>query len=155
MRALIQRVKEASVTADGEFSGAIKQGLLVLLGVAPEDDAEIGAFLAERCATLRIFEDEAGKMNRSLLDIKGSMLVVSQFTLFADTTQGRRPYFGNAAPPQLADELYENFKEDAAKFVPVACGKFGADMQVTLCNDGPVTIMLEAVRNASGKISLI
>lgn len=155
MRALIQRVKEASVTADGEFSGAIKQGLLVLLGVAPEDDAEIGAFLAERCATLRIFEDEAGKMNRSLLDIKGSMLVVSQFTLFADTTQGRRPYFGNAAPPQLADELYENFKADAAKFVPVACGKFGADMQVTLCNDGPVTIMLEAVRNASGKISLI
>ncbi|MBE6375242.1 MAG: D-tyrosyl-tRNA(Tyr) deacylase [Lentisphaerae bacterium] len=155
MRALIQRVKEASVTADGEFSGAIKQGLLVLLGVAPEDDAEIGAFLAERCATLRIFEDEAGKMNRSLLDIKGSMLVVSQFTLFADTTQGRRPYFGNAAPPQLADELYEKFKADAAKFVPVACGKFGADMQVTLCNDGPVTIMLEAIRNASGKISLI
>lgn len=155
MRALIQRVKEASVTADGEFSGAIKQGLLVLLGVAPEDDTEIGAFLAERCATLRIFEDEAGKMNRSLLDIKGSMLVVSQFTLFADTTQGRRPYFGNAAPPQLADELYENFKAAAAKFVPVACGKFGADMQVTLCNDGPVTIMLEAVRNASGKISLI
>lgn len=155
MRALIQRVKEASVTADGEFSGAIKQGLLVLLGVAPEDDAEIGAFLAERCATLRIFEDEAGKMNRSLLDINGSMLVVSQFTLFADTTQGRRPYFGNAAPPQLADELYEKFKADAAKFVPVACGKFGADMQVTLCNDGPVTIMLEAIRNASGKISLI
>ena len=155
MRALIQRVKEASVTADGEFSGAINQGLFVLLGVAPEDDAEIGAFLAERCATLRIFEDEAGKMNRSLLDVKGSMLVVSQFTLFADTTQGRRPYFGNAAPPQLADELYEKFKADAAKFVPVECGKFGADMQVTLCNDGPVTIMLEAIRNASGKISLI
>ena len=143
MRALIQRVKEASVTANGEFSGAIKQGLLVLLGVAPEDDAEIGAFLAERCATLRIFEDEAGKMNRSLLDIKGSMLVVSQFTLFADTTQGRRPYFGNAAPPQLADELYEKFKADAANFVPVACGKFGADMQVTLCNDGPVTIIID------------
>ena len=155
MRALIQRVKEASVIADGEFSGSIQQGLLVLLGVAPEDDAEIGAYLAERCATLRIFEDDAGKMNRSLLDVNGSMLVVSQFTLFADTTQGRRPYFGNAAPPVLADELYEKFKADAAKFVPVACGKFGADMQVSLCNDGPVTIMLEAIRNDSGKITLI
>ncbi len=155
MRALIQRVRQAEVIADGEFSGAIGQGLMVLLGVAPEDDGEIAAFLAERCATLRIFEDEAGKMNRSLLDMKGSMLVVSQFTLFADTTQGRRPYFGNAAPPVLADELYEKFKRDAAEFVPVECGKFGADMQVTLCNDGPVTIMLEAKRNASGKISLI
>lgn len=155
MRALIQRVKEASVVADGEFTGSIGQGLLVLQGVAPEDDAEIGAYLAERCAMLRIFEDEAGKMNRSLLDVKGSMLIVSQFTLFADTTQGRRPYFGNAAPPQLADELYEKFKAEAAKFVPVSCGKFGADMQVSLCNDGPVTIMLEARRNESGKITLI
>ena len=155
MRALIQRVKEASVIADGEFTGSIKQGLLVLLGVAPEDDEAVGAYLAERCATLRIFEDDAGKMNKSLLDVQGSMLVISQFTLFADTTQGRRPYFGNAAPPQLADELYEKFKAEAAKFVPVECGKFGADMQVSLCNDGPVTIMLEAVRNASGKITLI
>ena len=141
MRALIQRVKEASVIADGEATGSIGQGLLVLL--------------AERCATLRIFEDENGKMNRSLLDISGSMLVISQFTLFADTTQGRRPYFGNAAPPDLADELYEKFKGFAAGFVPVQCGKFGADMQVSLCNDGPVTIMLEAIRNASGKITLI
>lgn len=155
MRALIQRVKTASVIADGEFSGSIGQGLLVLLGVAPEDDAEIGAYLAERCASLRIFEDDAGKINRSLLDVNGSMLVVSQFTLFADTTQGRRPYFGNAAPPELADELYEKFKMEAKKFVPVECGKFGADMQVSLCNDGPVTIMLEAKRNASGKIGLI
>lgn len=155
MRALIQRVNGASVTADGEFSGRIGIGLLVLLGVAPEDDGEIAAFLAERCVTLRIFEDEAGKMNRSLLDVKGSMLVVSQFTLFADTTQGRRPYFGNAAPPALADELYEKFKRDAAGFVPVECGKFGADMQVSLCNDGPVTIMLEAKRNAAGRITLI
>ena len=82
------------------------------------------------------------------------MLVVSQFTLFADTTQGRRPYFGNAAAPELAEHLYECFKRDAAAFVPVQCGRFGADMQVSLCNDGPVTIMLEAVRNESGKISL-
>ena len=155
MRALIQRVKEASVVADGEFAGSIGSGLLVLLGVAPQDDGEIAAFLAERCVTLRIFEDDAGKMNRSLADISGSMLVVSQFTLFADTTQGRRPYFGNAAAPGLADELYEKFKADAARFVPVECGKFGADMQVSLCNDGPVTIMLEACRNASGKITLI
>lgn len=155
MRALIQRVKEASVIADGEATGSIGQGLLVLLGVAPGDDSEIAAYLAERCATLRIFEDENGKMNRSLLDISGSMLVISQFTLFADTTQGRRPYFGNAAPPDLADELYEKFKGFAAGFVPVQCGKFGADMQVSLCNDGPVTIMLEAIRNASGKITLI
>ena len=155
MRALIQRVSNASVVADGELTGSIGEGLLVLLGVAPGDDSEIAAYLAERCATLRIFEDDAGKMNKSLLDVQGSMLVISQFTLFADTTQGRRPYFGNAAPPQLADELYEKFKAEAAKFVPVECGKFGADMQVSLCNDGPVTIMLEAVRNASGKITLI
>ena len=155
MRALIQRVTQAEVIADGVFSGKIGEGLLVLLGVAPEDDGEISAFLAERCATLRIFEDEAGKMNRSLLDISGSMLVVSQFTLFADTTQGRRPYFGNAAPPALADELYEKFKRDAATFVPVECGKFGADMQVSLCNNGPVTIMLEAKRNDSGRIVLV
>ena len=155
MRALIQRVSQASVVADGELTGSIGAGLLVLLGVAPGDDGEIAAFLAERCAALRIFEDEAGKMNRSLIDIGGQMLVVSQFTLFADTTQGRRPYFGNAAPPELADELYEKFKAAAAGSVPVACGKFGADMQVSLCNDGPVTIMLDAVRNASGRIALI
>ncbi len=155
MRALIQRVKNASVVAEGELTGSIGQGLLVLLGVAPGDDSEIAAYLAQRCAALRIFEDENGKMNRSLLDVSGSMLVISQFTLFADTTQGRRPYFGNAAPPALADELYEKFKESAAESVPVECGKFGSDMQVTLCNDGPVTIMLEAIRNDSGRITLI
>lgn len=155
MKALLQRVKEASVVADGEFCGKIGAGLLVLLGVAPEDDGEIAAFLADRCAALRIFEDDAGKMNRSLIDIGGEMLVISQFTLFADTTQGRRPYFGNAALPEPAEKLYEKFKQDAAAFVPVKCGKFGADMQVSLCNDGPVTIMLEARRNPSGKISLL
>lgn len=155
MRALIQRVKHASVVADGVLTGKIGSGLLVLLGVAPEDDGDIAAYLAERCATLRIFEDDAGKMNRSLTDENGSMLVISQFTLFADTTQGRRPYFGNAAAPELADELYEKFKADAAEFVPVQCGVFGADMQVELCNDGPVTIMLEAKRNDSGRIVLV
>ena len=155
MRALIQRVKHASVVADGELTGSIGHGLLVLLGVAPGDDSEIAEYLAQRCTGLRIFEDENGKMNRSLLDVSGSMLVISQFTLFADTTQGRRPYFGNAAPPALADELYEKFKKFAAGSVPVECGKFGSDMQVSLCNDGPVTIMLEAIRNDSGKITLI
>ena len=154
MRALIQRVKEAQVRVDGDIIGSIGPGLLVLLGVAPEDDEQIGAYLADRCAGLRIFEDENGKMNRSLTDVNGAMLVISQFTLFADTTQGRRPYFGNAAPPELAERLYESFKRDAAGAVPVQCGSFGADMQVSLCNDGPVTIMLEAVRNESGKITL-
>ena len=154
MKALIQRVTHAEVAVDGKVIGTIGQGLLVLLGVAPEDDAETGAYLADRCAGLRIFEDENGKMNRSLIDVGGAMLVISQFTLFADTTQGRRPYFGNAASPELANELYESFKRDAAKLVPVECGSFGADMQVSLCNDGPVTIMLEAVRGESGKITL-
>ncbi|MBQ9804767.1 MAG: D-tyrosyl-tRNA(Tyr) deacylase [Lentisphaeria bacterium] len=154
MRALIQRVKEAQVRVGGDIIGSIGPGLLVLLGVAPEDDEQIGAYLADRCAGLRIFEDENGKMNRSLTDVNGAMLVISQFTLFADTTQGRRPYFGNAAPPDLAERLYESFKRDAAGAVPVQCGSFGADMQVSLCNDGPVTIMLEAVRNESGKITL-
>ena len=155
MRAVLTRVKSASVTIDGNRVGEIGKGFLILLGVGPADTREDVRYLAEKALSLRIFEDEAGKMNRSLLDVKGSMLIVSQFTLFADTTQGRRPYFGNAAPPQLADELYEKFKAEAAKFVPVACGKFGADMQVSLCNDGPVTIMLEAIRNDAGKITLI
>jgi len=155
MKALIQRVKEAQVRVDGEVIGSIGQGLLVLLGVAPDDDEQIGAYLADRCVGLRIFEDENGKMNRSLTDVNGEMLVISQFTLFADTTQGRRPYFGNAAPPELAERLYECFKRDAAALVPVGCGSFGADMQVSLCNDGPVTIMLEAVRNESGKVTLM
>ena len=154
MKALIQRVRHASVEIDGVVAGEIGQGLLVLLGVAPDDDAAIGEYLADRCAGLRIFEDEQGKMNRALTDVGGAMLVISQFTLFADTTQGRRPYFGNAAPPELANDLYEKFKASAAKFVPVECGRFGADMQVSLCNDGPVTIMLEACRNENGKITL-
>ena len=156
MRALIQRVSHARVSVGGEITGHIdKDGILILLGVTHSDTVEDVKYLARRAVNLRIFHDDEGKMNRSLLDIGGAALVVSQFTLFADTTQGRRPYFGNAAPPALADELYEKFKRDAAEFVPVECGKFGADMQVTLCNDGPVTIMLEAKRNASGKITLV
>ena len=155
MRALIQRVRRAAVVIDGATAGEIGPGLLVFLGVAPGDDAEVAAYLADRCAGLRIFEDEAGRMNRSLADVGGGMLVVSQFTLFADATQGRRPYFGNAAPPELAEKLYEVFKAEVAKLVPMQCGRFGADMQVTLCNDGPVTILLEALRNTNGKIALV
>ena len=154
MRAVIQRVKEASVSVEGKCVGRIGPGALVFLGVAPEDDGQTAAFLAERCATLRIFEDEAGKMNRSLVDIGGRMLVISQFTLFADVSQGRRPYFGNAAAPGPAEKLYEEFKRCAARLVPVECGVFAADMQVSLCNDGPVTILLEAERNAAGKLFL-
>lgn len=154
MRALIQRVRHAAVTVDGATVGSIGHGLLVFLGVAPEDDGEIAAYLADRCAGLRIFEDDAGRMNRSLTDVGGAMLVISQFTLFADATQGRRPYFGNAAPPELAERLYEVFQREAGKLAAVECGRFGADMRVTLCNDGPVTILLEAVRNSSGRVGL-
>ena len=155
MRAVLTRVRSASVEIGGSVKGQIGKGFLVLLGVHADDTEKEAVKIADKICKLRIFEDENGKMNRSLLDISGSMLVISQFTLFADTTQGRRPYFGNAAPPDLADGLYEKFKGFAAGFVPVQCGKFGADMQVSLCNDGPVTIMLEAIRNASGKITLI
>ena len=154
MRALIQRVKSASVTVDGECVGAIGAGLLVLLGVAPGDDEAVADFLAGRCAGLRIFEDDAGRMNRSLTDVGGEMLVVSQFTLFADVTQGRRPYFGNAAAPEKAERLYDRFRKAAGGFVPVQSGIFAADMQVSLCNDGPVTLLLEAEYNASGKLFL-
>ena len=145
MRALIQRVREASVVADGEFTGKIGQGLLVLLGVAPQDDGEIAAFLADRCAGLRIFEDEAGKMNRSLLDVGGEALIISQFTLYGDTTQGRRPFFGDAARPEVAEPLYEKFVELVKSYgVNVATGKFGGDMKVEIHNDGPVTLMIES-----------
>lgn len=155
MRALIQRVRRASVTIDGATVGEIGAGLLVFLGVAPGDDAEVAAYLADRCVGLRIFEDDAGRMNRSLSDVGGGMLVISQFTLFADATQGRRPYFGNAAPPELAEELYEVFKREVARLVPMQCGRFGADMQVSLCNDGPVTLLLEALRRPNGKVALV
>ena len=145
MRALIQRVREASVTADGEFSGSIQQGLLVLLGVAPEDDAETAAFLAERCAGLRIFEDAAGKMNRSLADVNGAMLVISQFTLLANYRHGNRPDFLASAKPEEANRLYEYFRELLSRELRrVECGIFGADMKVSLTNDGPVTICMDS-----------
>ena len=145
MRALIQRVSHASVAVEGTCVGEIQQGLLVLLGVGPQDTEKEADFLAEKCANLRIFTDENDKMNLSLLDIGGEMLVVSQFTLYADCRKGRRPSFVGAAAPAQADRLYEYFQEKVKQVgvQKVAHGKFGASMQVQLLNNGPVTIMLD------------
>lgn len=144
MRAVVMRVKHASVTIDGRVNGAIGQGLLILLGVAPTDTPALCDKLAEKALGLRIFCDENGKMNRSLADVCGQVLVVSQFTLFADCKKGKRPSFFGAAAPELAEALYERFLDDcrARGFEP-RHGEFGADMQVESCNDGPVTIPLD------------
>lgn len=144
MRAVVMRVKHASVTIDGRVNGAIGQGLLILLGVAPTDTPALCDKLAEKALGLRIFCDENGKMNRSLADVGGQVLVVSQFTLFADCKKGKRPSFFGAAAQELADALYERFLDDcrARGFEP-RHGEFGADMQVESCNDGPVTIPLD------------
>ena len=144
MRALVQRVTSAEVTVDGEVVGAIGSGLCVLLGVAHTDDEAIAAKLAAKVAQLRVFDDDAGAMNRSLLDVGGAALVVSQFTLYGDTARGRRPSWVAAARPEQAEPLVEAFtRELAALGVPVATGRFRAEMQVALVNDGPVTLMLE------------
>ncbi len=145
MRALIQRVSHASVTVEGECVGKIEKGLLVLLGVGPQDTEKQADFLAEKCANLRIFVDGNDKMNLSLLDIGGEMLVVSQFTLYADCSKGRRSSFVNAAAPAEADRLYEYFQQSVknAGVAKVEHGKFGASMQVELLNNGPVTIRLD------------
>jgi D-tyrosyl-tRNA(Tyr) deacylase len=145
MRALVQRVTSASVTVGGEVVGAIDDGLLVLVGVTHDDDASHAAKLASKVANLRVFDDDDGVMNRSLLDTGGGALVVSQFTLYGDTVKGRRPSWVAAAKPEVAEPLVELFvSEVAALGVPVATGRFRADMQVALVNDGPVTLMLEA-----------
>ena len=156
MIAVVQRVTGGSVTIGEKVAGKIGHGLVILLGVMPEDDVKVADFLAERCATLRIFEDENGKMNRSLLDIGGGALVVSQFTLCADVSCGRRPSFSTAAKPDAAVPLYERFKSAMQEQgVPVECGEFGADMLVEIKNDGPVTIILKTVVAENGKISLL
>jgi len=147
MRACLQRVRSASVTLPQEgdrLAGEIGAGLLVLLGVGVSDSESEAALLARKCAELRIFEDENGKMNRSITDAGGSMLVVSQFTLYADCRRGRRPSFTDAAPPELADRLYQRFVEEIRqRNIPVAMGAFRAEMHVSLVNDGPVTIWLD------------
>ena len=145
MRVVIQRVSEASVTVDKKTVGAIGQGLMVLLGVAQGDTSQEAKALAEKTAGLRIFEDDAGKMNRSVEEIGGSLLVVSQFTLLGDCRKGRRPGFTDAAPPELADQLYEEYVAALrSRGVNVATGVFRADMQVALVNDGPVTMLLDS-----------
>ena len=143
MRALLQRVREASVTVDGEVVGACGPGLCILLGVGPDDDEAVARRLWEKIRHLRVFDDERGHMNRSLLDVGGGALIVSQFTLYADARHGRRPGFTGAAEPGRARELYGRFCEVAAEDVPVGTGVFAADMQVALVNDGPVTLWLD------------
>ena len=145
MRVVLQRVREASVTVDGAVVGSIDHGVLVLLGVAPGDGPDQVAWLSQKVAQLRIFEDDGGKMNRSLLDVDGGALVVSQFTLYGDTRKGRRPSFVGAAPPAIAEPLYEAFC-DALTEVGVSRvqrGIFGAHMDVRLLNDGPVTLVID------------
>ncbi|MGA3052328.1 MAG: D-aminoacyl-tRNA deacylase [Chitinispirillaceae bacterium] len=144
MKIILQRVKSASVKIDGSAISAINRGILILLGVHKDDTAEKADFLAAKCANLRIFPDEQGKMNRSLKEIDGEALVVSQFTLFGDCSRGRRPSFIDAAPPDKGRELYEHFIDCMKQQVRiVATGVFGAMMEVELVNDGPVTLILE------------
>ena len=144
MRALIQRVTEASVTVDEEIIGKIGPGLLILVCAMQGDTEAQAEKLAAKVAKLRIFKDEAEKMNRSLLDVGGAALVVSQFTLAADTRSGNRPGFSTAAAPDEGKRLYEHFADQmAAQGVPVATGRFAADMKVALVNDGPITIWME------------
>jgi D-aminoacyl-tRNA deacylase len=145
VRAVIQRVTSARVTVDGRVAGEIRAGLLVLLGVGRLDKPESAAYLAEKIVNLRIFADAAGKMNRSLLDAGGSALVVSQFTLYGDTRGGRRPSYVQAAPPEEANRLYEEFvRAMRSAGTTVETGVFQAHMEVELVNDGPVTILLDS-----------
>lgn len=144
MRAVIQRVRGASVTVNGQEISRIGRGLAILLGVGKEDSVKDVNFLAEKIANLRIFEDDAGKMNLSVLDIGGEALVVSQFTLYADTRRGRRPGFEKAAPPDMAETLYNEFVAMLrACGVPTKTGQFQAKMLFTIENDGPVTLLLD------------
>ncbi len=147
MRACVQRVTQASVAVDGEVVGQIGRGLLVLLGVAGDDTVEDAHQMADKIIGLRIFEDDDGKMNRSLEEAGGAMLVVSQFTLLGDCRKGRRPSFVHAAPPELGEQLYELFVAAIGiRGIPVATGRFRAHMDVSLVNDGPVTLLLDSKR---------
>jgi D-tyrosyl-tRNA(Tyr) deacylase len=144
MRAVVQRVSRACVVIDDQSVGEIGSGLLILLGVTHSDTAEVAAWLADKIIGLRIFNDADGKMNRSVAEVGGGVLVVSQFTLYGDCRKGRRPSFIDAAPPEIAVPLYEAFiNAIKAQGVPVATGRFGAMMQVELVNDGPVTVIVD------------
>lgn len=145
MRVVLQRVQYANVTIEKTMQGKIDQGFLALVGITHSDDETIAARMAKKCAELRVFEDEQGKMNRSLADIQGKILSVSQFTLYADCRHGRRPGFADAANPSQALPLYEYFNDQLRGYgIPVETGQFGADMKVELLNDGPVTIILDS-----------
>ena len=145
MRVVLQRVKHASVHVDGQETGSIGQGFLILLGVSDTDDESIADKMADKICKLRIFEDENGKTNRSLQDVDGEILVVSQFTLYADCRKGNRPSFTDAGAPDHANRLYEYFMERCRTHVDVVeKGRFGADMKVELLNDGPFTLMLDS-----------
>ena len=148
MRAVVQRVSFAKVEVEGEITGKIGKGLLILLGVARGDTVSQADYLAKKIAELRIFEDAEGKMNLSLLDTDGSALVVSQFTLYGDCRKGRRPSFSEAAPPQEADRLYEYFSAQMRGLgITTANGRFGSMMKVSLLNDGPVTLIVDTPEN--------
>jgi D-tyrosyl-tRNA(Tyr) deacylase len=145
VRILLQRVREARVTVSGAERGAIGQGLLAFVGVGPRDDAQVARAMADKSVDLRIFRDEEGRTNRSLVDVSGAMLVVSQFTLYGDTRKGRRPSFIDAAAPDLAAALVEVFAGTVeGRGIPVGRGEFGAEMEVALVNDGPMTIWLDS-----------
>lgn len=145
MRVVIQKVNQASVTVADQTIGQIDHGLVILLGVTHNDTEADADYLAKKIVKLRIFEDEAGKMNRSLLDVGGSVLSISQFTLYSDTRKGRRPSFIEAARPEQADRLYQYFNQQMASFdVKVETGEFGAMMDVSLTNQGPVTIVIDS-----------
>ena len=146
MRIVVQRVQHASVTVEGRITGQIGPGLLVLAGFAPDDTPAVLEWMARKLVQLRIFADDEDKMNRSVQDVNGQILVVSQFTLLADARKGNRPSYAGAAPPALAIPLYEQFVLRLTQQLsqPVATGEFGADMQVALLNDGPVTIVLDS-----------
>lgn len=143
MKIVIQRVSKASVNIDEKITGAIQQGLLLLVGICPEDGQEDLDYAVRKISQMRIFSDENGKMNLSVQDIGGQVLSISQFTLYADTKKGNRPAFTGAAKPDMATALYDQFNQQLAAFVPVQTGEFGADMKVSLVNDGPVTIILD------------
>lgn len=145
MRAVVQRVSKASVTIDQQEVGKIDQGLVILLGIHEKDTQDDVDYLVKKIAQMRVFEDEQGKMNRSVEDVEGQILSVSQFTLFADTKKGNRPSFISAARPETAIPLYEAFNEGIRnRGITVATGQFGADMAVSLINDGPVTIIIDS-----------
>ncbi|MGT2712296.1 D-aminoacyl-tRNA deacylase [Streptococcus oriscaviae] len=143
MKIVIQRVARASVSIEGDIKGQIEQGLVLLVGVGPNDGEEDLAYAARKIINMRIFADDEGKMNRSVQDVGGAILSISQFTLFADTKKGNRPAFIGAASPDRANTLYQQLNQLLAQAVPVQTGVFGADMQIDLVNDGPVTIVLD------------